>query len=167
MTRLVSKVTVGLCLTIIASTPLMTSAQRATPAQDTRSRFVGSWRLVALEHIGPDGKVDKADCSGQFMFTADGHAAVQVMYRNSGQAESTQYAQGGYEATFGRYSVNEQAHTFTFHVDGALVRALVGQDLPRTYAFAGNQLTVGPVNKAEGWRVVWVRNESVESALKR
>jgi lipocalin-like protein len=158
MKRLVSRAILGLCLTIIAGTPTMTSAERPAPVQDTRSRFVGSWRLVSLEHTGPDGKVDKADCSGQFIFTADGHAAVQVMYKNSGQAESTQYAQGGYEATFGRYTVNEQARTFTFHVDGALVRALVGQDLPRTYAFTGNQLTVGPVNQAEGWRVVWARN---------
>jgi predicted house-cleaning NTP pyrophosphatase (Maf/HAM1 superfamily) len=79
------------------------------------------------------------------------------MYRNTGQAESTRYAQGGYEATFGRYTVDDQAHTFIFHVEGALVRTLVGLDLHRTYAFAGNQLTVGPVNKTEGWRVVWAR----------
>ena len=132
--------------------------EREAPTQNTRDLFVGSWRLVSLEHTGPDGKIDKPDCSGQFVFTADGHAAVQVMYRNAAQSGSTQYAQGGYEATFGRYTVNEQAHTFTFHVDGALVRSLVGQDLPRTYAFAGNQLIVGPVNKSEGWRVVWSRD---------
>lgn len=132
------------------------AGQRQAFAQDTLDRFVGSWRLVSLEHSGPGGKVDKADCIGQFVFTADGHAAVQVMYRNP-QASSTQYAQGGYEATFGRFTVDEQAHTFTLHVDGALVRTLVGQDLHRTYAFEGNQLTVGPVNRAEGWRVVWAR----------
>ena len=147
----------GLSLAVTLGTATL-GGERQAPAQDTRDPFVGSWRLVSLEHTGPDGKVDKADCSGQFVFTADGHAAVQVMYRNTAQAESTQYAQGGYEATFGPYTVDGQAHTFTLHVDGALVRALVGQDLRRTYAFAGNQLTVGPVNKAEGWRVVWARN---------
>jgi len=131
--------------------------ERQAP-KDARDPFVGSWRLVSLEHTGPDGKVEKADCSGQFVFTADGHAAVQVMYRNTARTELPQYTQGGYEATFGRYTVDRQAHTFIFHVDGALVRTLVGQDLPRTYAFAGNQLTVGPVNKAEGWRVVWARD---------
>src|SRR5262245_12307952 len=109
----------GLSLAAILGTATLTGERRA-PAQDARDPFVGSWRLVSLEHTGPDGKVDRADCSGQFMFTADGHAAVQVMYRNTAQAESTQYAQGGYEATFGRYTVDEQAHTFTFHVDGAL-----------------------------------------------
>jgi hypothetical protein len=145
----------GLSLAVLLNTPIL-RGERKAPVQDARDPFVGSWRLVSLEHTGPDGKVEKSDCSGQFVFTADGHAAVQVMYRNTA-AQSTQYAEGGYEATFGRYTVDEQAHTFTVHVDGALVRTLVGQDLPRTYVFAGNQLTVGPVNKAEGWRVVWAR----------
>jgi hypothetical protein len=137
----------------------MTSGERSSPSQDPRSRFVGSWRLVSLEHTGPDGNVEKADCIGQFVFTADGHAAVQVMYRSAGQAESTQYAQGGYEATFGRYSVDTSARTFTFHVDGALVRTLVGQDLRRNFTFAGDQLIVEPANKAEHWRVVWTRDQ--------
>jgi hypothetical protein len=145
----------GLSLIVTLGTATL-RAERDAPAQNTRDSFVGSWRLVSLEHTGPDGKVERPDCTGQFVFTGDGHAAVQVMYRNT-QASSTQYAQGGYEATFGRYTVDDQAHTFTFHVDGALVRTLVGQDLRRTYAFVGNQLTVGPVNKAEGWRVVWAR----------
>lgn len=145
----------GLSLALMFATVSL-KGERRTRAQDARDPFVGTWRLVSLEHTGPEGKVDKADCTGQFVFTADGHAAVQVMYRTQA-APSTAYAQGGYEATFGRYTVDPKAHTFSFHVDGALVRALVGQELPRTYAFAGNQLTVGPVNKAEGWRVVWER----------
>jgi hypothetical protein len=145
----------GLCLALVLGTVSL-KGERQTPGQGTRDPFVGAWRLVSLEHTGPDGKVEKADCTGQFVFTADGHAAVQVMYRTPA-APSTAYAQGGYEATFGRYTVDPKAHTFSFHVDGALVRTLVGQELPRTYAFTGNELTVGPVNKAEGWRVVWAR----------
>ena len=145
----------GLSLALMLA-PVSLKGERQTRAQDSRDPFVGAWRLVSLEHTETDGKVDKADCTGQFVFTADGHAAVQVMYRTTA-ASSTEYAQGGYEATFGRYTVDPKAHTFSFHVDGALVRTLVGQELPRTYAFTGNQLTVGPVNKAEGWRVVWAR----------
>jgi hypothetical protein len=148
----------GLCLAAIVGTPVTPSGQRTAPAEDARHQFVGAWRLVSLEHTGPDGKVEKADCTRQFVFTADGHAAVQVMYRDPGAAESTQYAQGGYEATFGRYTVDDKARMFTFHVDGALVRTLVGKDLRRTYTFAGNQLIVEPSNKREEWRVVWARD---------
>jgi hypothetical protein len=150
----------GLCLAASVGTPMTTNGQRTAPAQDARNRFAGSWRLVSLEQTGPDGKIEKPDCAGQFIFTADGHAAVQVMYRNpgAGQTESTQYAQGGYEATFGRYTVDDEARTFTFHVEGTLVRTLVGQDLRRNYTFAGNQLIVEPANKEERWRVVWARD---------
>ena len=81
------------------------------------------------------------------------------MYRNAGAAEtgSTRYAEGGYEATFGRYAVDDRAQTFTFHVEGAIVRNLVGQNLQRTYRLAGNQLIVEPANTDEHWRVVWAR----------
>ena len=52
--------------------------EREAPTQNTRDLFVGSWRLVSLEHTGPDGKIDKPNCSGQFVFTADGHAAART-----------------------------------------------------------------------------------------
>ena len=38
--------------------------------------------------------------------------------------------QGAYEASCGRYDIGK-AHIFTFHVDGAMVRILVGKDLKR------------------------------------
>lgn len=66
-----------------------------------------------------------------------------------------QYAQGGYEATFGTYALDESAHTFTFHVEGALVRSLVGKDLPRSFEFSGNQLVVKSTSPDEHWKVTW------------
>ena len=66
-----------------------------------------------------------------------------------------QYAQGGYEATFGRFEVDEAARTFTYYVEGSLVRALVGKALPRAYEFTGNQLIIRSTNPAERWRATW------------
>ena len=47
--------------------------------------------------------------------------SVQVMYRNQQANPQTatgaapvQYAEGGYEASFGTYEIEERAHTFTF-----------------------------------------------------
>ena len=71
------------------------------------------------------------------------------------QPGQVQYAQGGYEASFGTYVVDESTRTFTFHVDGALVRTLIGEDLPRAYEFSGGQLIVKSVNPKEHWRVAW------------
>ena len=57
------------------------------------------------------------------------------------------------KASYGTYQVDERAHTFTFHVEGALVRSLVGKDLPRSYEFSGKQLIVKSTRADEHWRV--------------
>jgi hypothetical protein len=81
--------------------------------------------------------------------------AVQVLYRNI--ETGSQYAQGGYEASFGRYDIDASTHSLTFHVEGALARNLIGKDLRRTYALSGNQLVVAPSDPQEHWRVTWKR----------
>jgi Lipocalin-like domain len=123
-----------------------------------RDRFVGGWRLAWLEEEGADGKVHRADCTGLLVYTRDGHMSVQVMYRNpqaGANAAPVQYAQGGYEASFGTYETDESAHTFTFHVEGALVRTLIGKDLPRAFELSGKQLIVKSTHPDEHWRVAW------------
>ena len=127
-------------------------------AQQDQSRFVGAWRLVWLEEPDANGTVHKADGTGLLVFTLDGHMSVQVMYRNlqsGGQGGPVQYAQGGYEASFGTYQIDESAHTFASHVEGAMVRSLIGKDLPRAYELSGNQLIVKSTNPNEHWRVAW------------
>jgi Lipocalin-like domain len=124
-------------------------------------RFLGAWRLAWLEEEGAAGKVHRADCTGLLVYTRDGHMSVQVMYRNqqAGTAAGpVQYAQGGYEASFGRYEIEESAHTFTYHVEGALVRTLIGKDLTREYELSDKQLIVKSPNPNEHWRVAWERD---------
>ena len=133
--------------------------QNRTIDAAVQQRFVGAWRLVWLEEPDAAGKVHRADCTGLLVYTRDGHMSVQVMYR-SGQTGSgaapVQYAQGGYEASFGKYEI-EDDHTFTFHVEGALVRTLIGKDLKRVYELSGNQLIVKSPETNEHWRVPWRR----------
>ena len=84
--------------------------------------------------------------------------SVQVVFRNpqtGTNASPVQYAQGGYEASFGTYDIDERAHHFTFHVEGALVRTLIGKDLTRVYDFSGKQLIVKSSSPDEHWRVAW------------
>jgi hypothetical protein len=69
-----------------------------------------------------------------------------------------QYAQGGYEASFGTYEIDERAHHFTYHVEGALVRTLIGKDLTRVFEFSGKQLIVKSSSPDEHWRVAWEHN---------
>lgn len=126
--------------------------------RSARGRLVGGWRLISIEEQDAGPNARKVECCGLFVFTNDGHLSVQVMRRASdGQAAaaSGQYSQGGYEATYGTYAVNESTHTFTFHVDGSLVADLLGKDLPRRYQFSGKQLILTSTNPNEHWKATW------------
>lgn len=123
-----------------------------------QEKLVGAWRLAWLEEEGADGKVYRPDCIGLLVYTRDGHMSVQVMYRSPKSRANTgplQYAQGGYEASFGTYKVDERAHTFTYHVEGALVRTLIGKDLTRVFEFSGTNLMVKSTSQKEHWKVAW------------
>jgi hypothetical protein len=146
---------------LIGTVPISGRASLHAPSdkEGVRDRFVGAWRLAWLEQPSADGKVQRADCTGLLVYTRDGHMSVQVMYRNpqpSSTSAPVQYAQGGYEASFGRYEVDD-AHTFTFHVQGALVRTLVGKNLKRVYELSRNQLIVKSPDPSEHWRAAWER----------
>ncbi|HTT22756.1 MAG TPA: lipocalin-like domain-containing protein [Candidatus Sulfotelmatobacter sp.] len=149
-------VVTGVVISGIIAIPVSGSQDRG--AESTRDRFVGAWRLAWLEEPDAGGTVQRPDCTGLLVYSRDGHMSVQVMYRSE-QANSgtpVQYAQGGYEASFGRFDVDD-SHTFTFHVEGALVRSLIGKDLRRVYEFSGKQLIVKSPDPKEGWRVAWER----------
>src|SRR5579862_1752268 len=140
-----------LCLFIGATAP-------SGAAGSAQNRFIGAWRLAWLEQPAADGKLHRIDCCGLLVYTPDGHMSVQVMERDprpEATAGPEQYSQGGYEASYGRYEIDEHAGTFTFHVEGALVRTLIGKDLPRAYEFSGKQLIVKSTRPEEHWRVAW------------
>ena len=142
---------------VLCGSALRPSHIRAGVA-DIHDRFVGAWRLVSLEEPDGNGKVSPSDCTGLLAYTRDGHMSVQVMYRNpqtGDQAGPVQYAQGGYEASFGTYQVEEASHTFIFHVEGAMVRSLIGKDLSRAFEFVGQRLIVKSTNPNEHWRATW------------
>jgi Lipocalin-like domain len=55
------------------------------------------------------------------------------------------------------YTIDERTHTFSIHVDGSLVRSLVGKNLMRTYELTGNQLIIKSTSADEHWRATWQR----------
>jgi hypothetical protein len=126
--------------------------------------LLGSWHLVWLKTPGPDGVVRPVECSGKLVFTREGAMAVQVMYANEGAGDdggAVRYSVGGYEASYGRYTVAQMAHTLTYHVDGALVRSLIGKELPRSYEIVGRRLIIRSTDPAEHWEVGWEHDQDV------
>lgn len=129
-----------------------------SPREDTQQRLVGAWRLASLEEPTAEGKLRGVDCTGLLVFTLDGHMAVQVMYRNHGAVPGgSPYAQDGYEASFGTYELDDAGRTFTYRVEGALVRTLIAKALPRAFELTDGRLVVRSSNPDEHWRVVWER----------
>lgn len=136
----------------------MSGSQKRHDGAPIPAQFVGAWRLVSLEVVDADGTVRRSDSTGMFVFTSEGRLAVQVMDRTphaDPHDSPEQYSQGGYEATFGRFEVDERTHAFIYHVEGSLVPTLVGKALARVYEFKGKQLIVKSANPEERWRVVW------------
>jgi len=152
------RLSLGLVFLLMGITAATASGAQDGGGNDSfRDRFVGAWRLASLDQEGADGKTHTSDSTGLLVFTRDGHMSVQVMDRNPPAQAATgpeQYSQGGYEASFGTYEIND-AHAFTYHVEGALVRTLIGKDLPRSFEFSDKQLIVKSTRPEEHWRVAW------------
>jgi hypothetical protein len=148
----------SLVVSMIVLLSTIVAAQSAPEVPDrnvgTKNPLVGAWKLFSLEEPGADEKLQKADCAGMLVLTVDGKASVQVMYRNA-QSDSA-YAQGGYEASYGTYQIDNSS-TLTFHIDGSLVPALRGKYLKRTYQISGSRLTIQSTERNEKWKVVWER----------
>jgi len=126
-----------------------------------RDKLVGSWRLAWVEELQADGTMKRYnDRRGTIVYTRDGHMSVQIMLpgENAPGNNPVKYDQGGYEAYYGAYELNEVAHTVTHHVEGALVRTLVGKDLTRVYRFEGKQLILKSSRPDEHWAIAWEHN---------
>jgi hypothetical protein len=159
MKKLISSIVMFLGIPILPASEASAGQDRDI-GQDTPSRLVGAWRLAWIEEQDADGKFHRPDCTGMLVATRDCHMSIQVMYRNpqAETVEAVQYAQGGYEATFGRDAIDPRAHIFTCHVEGSLVRSLVAKHLTRVYAFSGKQMIITSSLPSEHWRVAWERD---------
>ena len=124
-----------------------------------RDRLIGAWHMVSMEEEGPNGTMtQRSERAGMLVYSADGHVSVQVMYPESeaGTTANAAYQQNGYEASFGTFDVDEQAHTVTHHVQASLVRSLIGKTLPRVMRFSPDgHLTLRAADPKEKWSVLW------------
>ena len=144
-------------ITVASGVALSGNQDRAVD-KGIRDELIGAWRLAWSEELGSDGKLHRIDTTGILAYTGDGHMSVQIMAREPGAAPSAgpvKYEQGGYEAYYGRYDVDERAHTVTHHVEGALVRTLIGNDLTRVYQLSGKQLILKSSRSDEHWTIAW------------
>jgi len=149
----------AVCILIAAVTPGFT---QTGGKEAVRDKLVGSWRLLWVEEQLADGTMKRStDRVGTIVYTRDGHMSVQIMLPEGQDAPGSnpvKYDQAHYEAYYGPYEVDEAAHTVTHHVEGALVRSLIGKNLTRVYRFEGKQLILKSSRPDEHWTIAWERN---------
>jgi hypothetical protein len=143
----------------IASLLQVPSARAQTVDHQTdRERLIGAWHLEHIDSPGPNGKPsDIPQPKGMLIYTRDGHISVQLMYPPSASSLSNEYVRNGYEASFGSYTIDENTHTRTHHVEGSITAdLLVGKDLPRIYELTKDgRLIIHSAKSDEHWSVTW------------
>lgn len=149
----------GTVMVVTADVASFSQSSGRADSGPVKERLLGAWKLAWIEEQGADGKMTRiVDRRGTIVYTRDGHMSVQIMLpkpEDSPGGNPIRYDQGGYEAYYGTFRVNEQAHTVTHHVEGALVRKLVGNDLTRVYQFSGGQLILKSYRGDEHWTIAW------------
>ena len=144
---------------VVATAVTLATAQAQLEANNSgRNSLIGAWHLVRIDALGLDGKADPASQpNGMLIYTLDGHMSVQLMYPKSASSPNNEYVQGGYEASFGSYDIDEAKHLITHHVQGSITRdLLVGKDLPRVYQLTGDgHLIIRSADPREHWSVTW------------
>lgn len=143
---------------IAGLTQAQSSKKQVAEHHTAREKLIGAWHLARIDSPGQDGKpTDTPQPQGMLIYTRDGHMSVQLMYPKSTNAQSNEYVQNGYEASFGSYEVDETKHMLTHHVQGSITGdLLVGRDLSRVYQFtADGKLIIRSARPDEHWSVTW------------
>jgi hypothetical protein len=118
-------------------------------------RLIGSWELLSRIDRTRSGDQREEPSLGSdpiafLVFDAAGHFAAQFMKRNRAQPEkmvpgvgqNNSRAQGGYDAYFGTYTVEEGRGIVKTQLKGALSPENVGQEFTRVMRVEGDTLTI-------------------------
>ncbi len=131
----------------------------------------GCWELIRREDHSESGepRVDPGlgpDPVGLLVYHSSGHFSAQFMRRDRSHQASPEPGQartgrnntravGGYDAYFGRYTVDEETHMVTQALDGALAPDNVGVVVTRKMEVDGDLLTLRlPTTAADGESIV-------------
>ena len=132
-------------------------ADQASDANKPLSiRLIGTWELLSREDYTSSGERISdpglgSDPIALLVYDGAGHFAAQFMKRDrtsvaadlpGSQAPNNSRAQGGYDAYFGSYSVDDSQGSVTQRLVGALSVENIGQVLTRSMSVVGDELTI-------------------------
>jgi hypothetical protein len=115
----------------------------------------GTWRLLSRIDVDSSGQRRPEPALGEdpialLIYDRSGHFAAQFMRRDRsvevpdgpGGAKNNSRAQGGYDAYFGTYTIDDEAGTVTQTLLGALSNEHVGAVLTRAMNVQGDSLAI-------------------------
>jgi len=136
----------------------------------------GTWALLSRVDVDDAGRPQEEPSLGSdpvalLFYDRSGYFAAQFMKRdrsNSNVMDSPNAgsnntrAQGGYDAYFGTYHVDDVSGAVTQRLTGALSRESVGMEITRTMCVEGDQLTIvlqtnSPTGKSLTRTLKWKR----------
>ncbi len=163
----------GITLSAVAA-PLLLFAL-AMPATDAAAQgkgLAGAWTIVSSDNVDAAGKktpIFGSDLRGSLIFSANGRYSLTLARaklpkiasdnRTKGTAEENQAIVAGSLSHFGKYTTDDKAKTFTFHVETSTFPNWDGTTQTRSYTITGDELKYTTPAASGGGRadLVWKR----------
>jgi hypothetical protein len=155
-----------------AISPDRAAAQQ--PRKSAKEQFVGTWTLVSIHYVHPDGsKIEPfgPNAKGMLVFDATGRFATQIMAaerakfasnnRMVGTPDEYKASSQGVVAYFGTYTISEPDRIVTLHIERSSFPNWDLTDQKRTFSFSEDKLRYtaasSTANPAEAAQLVWKR----------
>jgi Lipocalin-like domain len=152
---------------------LLPLASRTATTQPAKDQFVGTWSLVSIRYVRPDGAAIEPfgpDAKGMLVFDGT-RFATQVMAANLpkfgsnnrmvGTPQEYEAISHGVVAYFGTYTVSEPDRIVTLYIERSSFPNWEGIDQQRKFEFVGDELRYtaasSTANPAESALLVWKR----------
>jgi hypothetical protein len=144
----------------------------ATASAESSKDILGTWTLHSLvvDYSGQKSEPYGANPRGAITFGSDSRFSLIISRsdlpplasnnRLLGTAEEYRAIVQGSIAYFGTYTIDENARTFTVHVEGGTFPNWVGTDQKRIFSVSGDELKYTNANRSAGAGtalVVWRR----------
>jgi lipocalin-like protein len=149
---------------VVLTPPLEGQSTREPQARSVAPQLAGAWQLTTRTVRRSDGTILDDPVLGKqplgrLYYDASGVMMLQMMRQGRTAAIGTPAnardatnprAVLGYDAYFGRYTVDERAGTITHHVEGSLFPEDLGDDFVRRFTLENDTLTLRFTSQPDG-----------------
>ena len=163
---------------IVISSAILFNTIVLGQSKNIQHEFVGSWELVSINNIHQDGTKKQpygSNPDGLLIFDKDGNYAIQILKENrplivSGNKNTSTPEENvaivkGFNAHYGKYTVDAQNKTITFKILHASFPNWENKVQKRTYSYNNNVIKYIVTNTTQGGdsvvaEVVWKKRAS-------